>query len=572
MGCQLAKFMEGESQEQKACFEKKGKLITMSDVEEWYVNCVSREGGCSPAKKKKLNSENNKNKVPIVVVFEDLEAFSRELLHDFILTSSFHSSKVNFVFILGVSTSWEEISSRLIDHSTVVKLLITKFNAPPPSRHLAIIFKKILLTEEVPFKLSGRCVQTLIDVFLRFDFSINNFIRSLKFCVIEHYRKQPLSVLCCMDLESSLLAVDQLKNNQLKQVAHLESVKKYLAKMNTSDAKKILTTAGLLRKETKKSVKEIYRYHEKYFLFLKCLHLLVKDIPSAPMGKQLREIFCLVHKTSATNCPSFKEASLYLKVSNKGTVIELLESLAEEIEKELEFIEKSEENEVCTPESLVIKIDNYLDTLTNDNNLDYYDSDEYENEDNQVEQLNKVKYTYQLQNRLRERRVVRATTKKLTRFEKLRNEIFTTITEYFQENLKPPTSMPLYEVFYFDSPQTIKERLLASPRLNIQTALSDPGCYLKMKELNESSMISSQLPDLSIVYKLHLESGELINIYDWMRAFHAIVTSEQQDDEENEEVSEENQARFFSAISELQFMGFIKPTKKKIDHAQRLTW
>ena len=37
---------------------------------------------------------------------------------------------------------------------------------------------------------------------------------------------QPLSVLCCMDVESSLLAVDQLKNNQLKQVAHLESVKK----------------------------------------------------------------------------------------------------------------------------------------------------------------------------------------------------------------------------------------------------------------------------------------------------------------------------------------------------------
>ena len=36
------------------------------------------------------------------------------------------------------------------------------------------------------------------------------------------------------------------------------------------------------------------------------------------------------------------------------------------------------------------------------------------------------------QQRLRERRAVRATTKKLTRFEKLRNEIFTTITEYLE--------------------------------------------------------------------------------------------------------------------------------------------
>ena len=42
MGCQLAKFMEGESEEQKKSFEKKGSLITMSDIEEWYVN-VSEE-------------------------------------------------------------------------------------------------------------------------------------------------------------------------------------------------------------------------------------------------------------------------------------------------------------------------------------------------------------------------------------------------------------------------------------------------------------------------------------------------------------------------------------------------
>ena len=56
-------------------------------------------------------------------------------------------------------------------------------------------------------------------------------------------------------------------------------------------------------------------------------------------------------------------------------------------------------------------------------------------------------------------------------------------------------------------------------------------------------MISSQLPDISIVYKLHLESGELINIYDWMRAFHAIVTSES--NEEDDEISEENQLVLF---------------------------
>ncbi|KAJ8314835.1 hypothetical protein KUTeg_006985 [Tegillarca granosa] len=32
------------------------------------------------------------------------------------------------------------------------------------------------------------------------------------------------------------------------------------------------------------------------------------------------------------------------------------------------------------------------------------------------------------------------------------------------------------------------------------------------------------------------------------------------------------QARFIRAVSELQFLGFVKPTKRKTDHVARLTW
>ena len=31
-------------------------------------------------------------------------------------------------------------------------------------------------------------------------------------------------------------------------------------------------------------------------------------------------------------------------------------------------------------------------------------------------------------------------------------------------------------------------------------------------------------------------------------------------------------ARFIRAVSELQFLGFVKPTKRKTDHVARLTW
>ena len=31
-------------------------------------------------------------------------------------------------------------------------------------------------------------------------------------------------------------------------------------------------------------------------------------------------------------------------------------------------------------------------------------------------------------------------------------------------------------------------------------------------------------------------------------------------------------ARFIQSVSEMQFLGFIKPTQRKTDHVQRLTW
>ena len=34
---------------------------------------------------------------------------------------------------------------------------------------------------------------------------------------------------------------------------------------------------------------------------------------------------------------------------------------------------------------------------------------------------------------------------------------------------------------------------------------------------SEQGFISDQLPDICIVYKLHLECGRLINLYDWLQ-------------------------------------------------------
>ena len=119
-----------------------------------------------------------------------------------------------------------------------------------------------------------------------------------------------------------------------------------------------------------------------------------------------------------------------------------------------------------------------------------------------------------------------------------------------------------------------------------------------------------QLPDTSILFRRYLDSGKMINVYDWYESF-AIVLEEQRrrtrtkgrasskksasptkrkgrsspddDDDQNEEEEEEEeespeelekwrmevQARFIRALHELDYLGFIKHTGRKADHVLR---
>lgn len=42
------------------------------------------------------------------------------------------------------------------------------------------------------------------------------------------------------------------------------------------------------------------------------------------------------------------------------------------------------------------------------------------------------------------------------------------------------------------------------------------------------------MPDISIIYKLHLEYGKMINLYDWLQAFLSIVDPITDEDETKE--------------------------------------
>lgn len=113
----------------------------------------------------------------------------------------------------------------------------------------------------------------------------------------------------------------------------------------------------------------------------------------------------------------------------------------------------------------------------------------------------------------------------------------------------------------------------------------------------------SELPDTSILFRRYLDSGKMINVYDWFESFQLELETQRKrlrkkleleaskaspkkgrkakepahddlgDDEDIEEKWKiEVQARFIRALQELDYLGFIKHTGRKADHVQRTVY
>jgi len=110
------------------------------------------------------------------------------------------------------------------------------------------------------------------------------------------------------------------------------------------------------------------------------------------------------------------------------------------------------------------------------------------------------------------------------------------------------------------------------------------------------------MPDTSILFKGYLESGKMINVYDWFESFAVVLEARKrrlvkcipdstggnpetpsrkkgkqkqvEDETVDEDIEEDEwhmevQARFIRALHELDYLGFIKHTGRKVDHVMR---
>ena len=65
-------------------------------------------------------------------------------------------------------------------------------------------------SDDVSFRLGGRALDALLEIFTYNDFAVRRFLAGYKFCLLEHFRRSPLPSLLCTQERISCSSVSIL--------------------------------------------------------------------------------------------------------------------------------------------------------------------------------------------------------------------------------------------------------------------------------------------------------------------------------------------------------------------------
>ncbi|XP_076287775.1 origin recognition complex subunit 3 [Lasioglossum baleicum] len=486
---------------------------------------------------------------PLVIIITDFESSSPKALHDFISILSSYSSSMKFILIFGIATTLHAIH-RSLSYDVTSKLNVQVFHSPTQINILSDVMENIVFSTDIPFKLTGRAFQLLTDIFLFYDFSVENFLYGYKICMIQHFYANNVNSLCCKPNELKN-RVPFLTDYYLEEIKKLPSIQEYMKRyqrerdeqeIDNNEFKEILMQ--LLNK--------FHQYMHRFLTVLRCLHDFMAPLPNSPMGKQLREFYTkAVYTNDLKESAEYKECLQLLGFLSKPELVSKLTTLIAIIKCSKDSILRKTrtdlEAHVATIEAASLEADaTSKEVLSTDAKLNRH--------------------------QLKEKLLKMSQTHSRSPYKRAQMEVIDYLDQkVFGTFLINPSRVPANEIFCFSDGASAKQHIRGSLRAAIHSGLNDPQIYLNCEccKLENDDAIPSSLPDLSIIYKLHLESRKLINMYDWLQAF-LIIADPKSSGREKRDVDPTLQARFTQAVAELEFLGFIKSSRKKTDHVKRL--
>ncbi|KAF9088281.1 Origin recognition complex subunit 3 [Mortierella sp. AD031] len=461
---------------------------------------------------------------------------------------------------------------------------------------------------------------------------------------MHHFYANPLSILCDRSLTAQSKALDLLTRGHFDHLRMLPSVQRYVEgrlEADPQEAEMLVLDDEFLVQQIPDMVQDLKEYHQNFGVIFDFLWFLQSRFSMSLLKKPKRALYFMALEGTLVNSshiPFLQSLVRKLDSNNMMMFVEdwlqLFKNSPRCVHKKSVAQENAMDQELVVIQSIRDRMAALLDNVSEDS---VTSSSEIEDNGEEVEETVKtlsndgggptsttfVKkrklvslnvYAHEVDSRQtriakKTRETARIPKGALGAYTLLVKEIDETIARLLRTYLMCHTSMPLNEVFYYSQITIQQKAFLPQPRASIQTALGQPEVYLNCdccrppSGSGPQSLADMVLPtqhDTCILYKLYVECGRMINMYDWFTAFGMILERGQQPDGSVESPTKkrtgkgghagpkakakgnsnagskldqkEVQARFISGVAELQFMGFIKSTSRKTDHVMRLTW
>ncbi|KAF9583501.1 Origin recognition complex subunit 3 [Lunasporangiospora selenospora] len=590
-------------------------------LERWYQSLCN-----SSQHRNQEGTESEQQQSPtetLVVIIQDFESFDQLSLQDLLTICSNYQDRIPFVFLMGLATSIDALHQGL-PKSVMCMLQTRKFQMQQSSECLTTIIEDLFIQANVGLMVGPLPLKQLIDQFMHYNFSVGGFVANLKvqYLLVESkVESDPQEV-------EMLLKDDEFLTLQIPEWA--QEIRTYRSNFS-------LMFEFLWFVQSQFSISILKR--SKRTLYFMALEGTLTD------SSHMTFLLSLVRKMNSNSMMVFVEEWLELFKNSKHNRLNQDREQEDPMDKEIAVIQSIRDRLMSLLD--VVSEDSVTSSSEPEDNVENVEDEEGAMDGKEVVEgttelllsndgikapiIKKRKLVSLNANDAESRQTrIAKKTRETARLPKgalgaytlLVKEIDETIARLFSTYLGCYTRLSLNEVFYYSQVTIQQKAFLPQPRASVQMALGQPEQYLNCECCQRDAAAAGSSPaelvlptqhDACILYKLYVECGRMINMFDWFTAFGMILErgqpsrasnksargktalakkkatlkrrrsgagvhseddmdQDEQDGHEGRLDQEEVQARFISGVAELQFMGFIKPTSRKTDHVMRLTW
>ncbi|KAJ3505538.1 hypothetical protein NLJ89_g7363 [Agrocybe chaxingu] len=498
----------------------------------------------------------------LVVALHDFEQFDPLVMQDVFHICSTQVPQLPLVFLLSMTSPSSNYLNATYSRSTQSLLRLRTFSAPSGIHILQeIVIKTFFDIDFEPDIMIGPAIlEYLQDYFTRYNSSIDAVLALLQLVHLNHFTADPFSVLVHQSLDAGVLS-------QMQSKPFLEMLKARVALLSDKDdAMDIddwssLTTASVLT--------TIDEARSKLYL----------------RARNIRKAFGVMFRIQTVlESNGHKGIEWSLSTDNSGRVCNvLLDILRGQLYRDVKRL------------GLIIKKLNYDELRAI------------------VDSLHRYVFTMPVQARSEEQEargymahyVSQLPDGRPVSTPEIAAHFSDWITKYLSDKLLPLDDVDLWDIWYTGMTPFPSELINPSTRASIISGLLRPHEFtedLEKTAVRERPVPRPlwELPDTSILFKRYLDSGKMINVYDWYESFKSVLdtqrtqlleaaasngtpssprkrgrkakikqTLHEMTEEEEEKWRIEAQARFIRALHELDHLGFIKHTGRKADHILR---